>query len=116
MARRDDIRSSAALYREFREEPPTRARRVNFKIPRAVAVMGKVEFMGYMTTHAGKTHLYVHQFAPGSRPTFAAGKGRNQAFLIGGRYRVTDRGIVDFAPGGREVRARDRYKIDVIKR
>lgn len=78
--------------------------------------MGQVEFFGYMTTHAGKTHLYVHQFAIGSRPTFAAGKGRNQAFLIGGRYRVTDRGIVDFGPDGREVRAKDRYKIDVIQR
>ncbi len=111
-----DIHSSAALYRGFREEPPQRARRVNFHVPEALAVMGQVEFFGYMTTHAGKTHLYVHQFAMGSRPTFAAGKGRNQAFLIGGRYRVTDRGIVDFDAAGREVRARDRYKIDVIKR
>jgi hypothetical protein len=116
MGRRKDIRSSAKLYEEFREEPPERARRVDFKVPHAVAVMGQVEFIGYMTTHAGKTHLYVHQFAPGSRPVLGAGKGRNQAFLIGGRYRVTDRGIVDYGPGGREVRARDRYKIDVIKR
>jgi hypothetical protein len=116
MASSRDLRASAALYRGFREEPPTRARRVAFKVPDAVAVMGQVEFIGYMTTHAGKTHLYVHQFAPGSRPILGAGKGRNQAFLIGGRYRVTDRGIVDFGPHGREVRARDRYKIDVIKR
>jgi hypothetical protein len=116
MGRRKDIRSSAALYEEFREEPPQRARQVEFRVPHAVAVMGPVEFMGYMTTHAGRTHLYVHQFAPGSRPVLAAGKGRNQAFLIGGRYRVTGRGIVDYGPGGREVRSRDRYKIDVIKR
>ncbi len=116
MGQRKDIRASAKLYRGFREEPPQRARRVEFRVPKAVAVMGQVEFIGYMTTHAGVTHLYVHQFAPGSRPTFAAGTGRNQAFLIGGRYRVTDRGIVDFDAGGREVRTRDRYKIDVIKR
>lgn len=116
MSKRKDIRSSAALYKEFREESAERARRVDFKVPHAVAVMGQVEFIGYMTTHAGRTHLYVHQFAPGSRPILGAGKGRNQAFLIGGRYRVTDRGIVDFGPSGREVRARDRYKIDVIKR
>jgi hypothetical protein len=116
MGRKKDIRSAAELFEEFREEPPERARKVNFKVPNAVAVMGQVEFIGYMTTHAGQTHLYVHQFAQGSRPTFAAGKGRNQAFLIGGRYRVTDRGIVDFGPDGREVRAKDRYKIDVIKR
>lgn len=116
MGRRADIRNSAALYEEFREEPPQRARAVNYKVPKAVAVMGRVEFFGYVTTHAGKTHLYVHQFAMGSRPIFAAGKGRNQAFLIGGRYRVTDRGIVDFGPGGREVKSRDRYRIEVIKR
>jgi hypothetical protein len=116
MGRRKDIRSSAALYKGFREEPAERARRVEFKVPHAVAVMGHMEFFGYMTTHAGKTHLYVHQFAPGSRPVLGAGKGRNQLFLIGGRYRVTDRGVVDYGPGGREVRSRDRYKIDVIKR
>jgi hypothetical protein len=111
-----DLRSNASLYEGFREEPVQRVRRVNFDVPKALAVMGQVEFLGYMTTHAGKTHLYVHQFAQGSRPTFAAGTRRNQAFLIGGRYRVTDRGIVDFDAAGREVRARDRYKIDVIKR
>jgi hypothetical protein len=116
MGLRSDMRSSASLYEGFREETPQRAKRVAYKVPRAVAVMGQVEFIGYMTTHAGKTHLYVHQFAPGSRPTFAAGKGKNQAYLVGGRYRVTDRGIVDFGPGGREVRGRDRYKIDVIRR
>jgi hypothetical protein len=116
MGRRKDIRSSAALYEEFREEPPQRARRVDYQVPHAVAVMGQVEFVGYMTTHAGQVHLYVHQFAPGSRPILAAGKGRNQLYLIGGRYRVTDRGIVDFGPRGREVRSRDRYKIDVVKR
>jgi hypothetical protein len=116
VGKQKDIRSSASLYRGFREEPPQRARRVNFDVPAAVAVMGQVEFIGYATTHQGRTHLYVHQFAMGSRPTFAAGKGKNKAFLIGGRYRVTDRGIVDFDAAGREVRARDRYKIDVIKR
>jgi hypothetical protein len=116
VGRKTDIRKAAALYRGFREEPPQRARRVNYAVPEAVAVMGQVEFIGYMTTHAGETHLYVHQFAPGSRPIFAAGKGRNQAYLVGGRYRVTDRGIVDFGPGGREVRGRDRYKIDVIRK
>lgn len=116
MGRKSDIRSSSALFREFREEPPQRAKRVSYKVPAAVAVMGQVEFIGYMTTHAGKTHLYVHQFAAGSRPILAAGKGRNQAYLIGGRYRVTERGIVDFGPSGREVRGRDRYKIDVLER
>lgn len=110
------MRSSAALYRSFREEPPQRVRRVRVNLPKAAAVIGQVEFIGYMTTHAGQTHLYVHQFAMGSRPTLAAGKGRNQAVLVGGRYKVTDRGIVDYNSAGREVRGRDRYRIEVIER
>jgi hypothetical protein len=113
---RDDVQSSADLFRGFREEEPRRARAMRFRTPRAVAVMGRVEFIGYMTTHGRKTYLYVHQFAVGSRPIFAAGAGRNQAFMLGGRYRVTDRGIVDFDAAGREVRARERYKIEVIRR
>lgn len=111
-----DIRSSARLWEGFREEPARRVKAVSFKVPKAVAVMGIVEFIGYMTTHNGETHLYVHQFAPGSRPTFAAGAGRNQAFLVGGRYKVTDRGIVDYNSAGHEVKTRDRYKITVIER
>lgn len=116
MSLQRDLRSSAALYRGFREEPARRVRRIRLNLPKAAAVMGQVEFIGYMTTHAGKTHLYVHQFAMGSRPQFVAGKGRNQALLVGGRYKVTDRGIVDYGPGGREVRGRDRYRIEVIER
>lgn len=116
MTLKRDLRSASGLYRGFREEEPKRAKKVRINVPRAAAVIGIVEFVGYMTTHDGETHLYVHQFAPGSRPILAAGVGKNQAFLIGGRYRVTDRGIVDFGPTGREVRGKERYKIEVIDR
>jgi len=109
-ADRDTV-AAARLYRRFREAPARRARRVTVDIPKAVAVMGTVEFVGYMTTHQGKTHLYIHEFAAGSRPSFCAGPGRNQAFLIGGRYRVTERGIVDYGPSGKPVHARRRYKV-----
>jgi hypothetical protein len=112
--RKKSIRSAQSLYESFREEPARTARSVTIKLPKAAAVMGHAEFIGYVTTHGGKLHLYVHQWAPGSRPLLAAGKGRNQLFLVGGRYRVTDRGIVDFGPNGREVKARERYNITVI--
>lgn len=66
-------------------------------------VMGQVEFIGYRTTHGSTLVLYKHDFAPGSRPQLAAGPKRNQLFLVGGRYRVTDRGIVDLDAKNREI-------------
>ena len=107
----EDTRAAARLYRRFREAPARRAKRITIDLPKAVAVMGQLEFVGYVTTHQGKTHLYIHEFAPGSRPLLCAGPRKNQAFLIGGRYKVTDRGIVDYGPAGKPVHARRRYKV-----
>lgn len=106
-----DTRAAARLYRQFREAPARRAKRVRIDVPDAVAVMGQVLLIAYETTHDGQVQLYAHEFAPGSRPLFCAGARRNQAFLIGGRYRVTERGIVDYGPGGREVKHRGHYKV-----
>lgn len=111
MNERAAVRQAARLYRGFREEPPRLARKVQFRVPKAVAVFGHVEFIGYVTTHRGKTHLYIHEFAPGSRPMMTAGPKGNQLFLVGGRYRVTRRGIVDRDASGREVHAKSRYKV-----
>ncbi len=66
-------------------------------------VQGTVEAILYRTTHKGEAVLYKHDFAAGSRPFLAAGPRRNQLFLIGGRYHVTDRGIVDLDSHGREI-------------
>lgn len=92
-----------SLFRDFRERDATRAKVVDFNIPSAVAVMGPVEFIGYRTTHGRKAVLYRHDFAPGSRPQLCAGPDENELYLIGGRYRVTDRGIVDLDANGEEI-------------
>lgn len=100
---RRDLERAKKLYREFREETPRRAKVVHIKLPKVVMVMGHVRAIEYDTTHAGKTHLYKHTFAPGSRPMLVAGKGRNQLYLVNGRFHVTERGIVDLDPAGREI-------------
>lgn len=109
-----DLDQAADLYRSFREDEPRTARKVRLKLPRAVAVMGHCEFVGYVTTHRGKVTLYIHEFAPGSRPLLCAGKGRGQLYLIGGRFTVTGRGITDVDRSGRIVHARRRYKVEVM--
>lgn len=100
---RKDFRGAFKLHSVFREAIPKKARVVTLKLPKAAAVIGVVEFIGYRTTHKGVAHLYKHDFAPGSRPTLASGSKRNQLVLVGGRYHVTDRGIVDLDAQGEEI-------------
>jgi hypothetical protein len=107
----EDLRRASSLYRAFREETPRRVRRVTVDLPRAAAVMGHVELIGYMTTHRGRTHLYLHEFAAGSRPLLVAGKGKGQLYMLLGRFKVTGRGITDTDVRGRIVHARKRYKV-----
>lgn len=106
----EDLRRAIRLYRAFREADPPRARRVSLDVPRAVAKVGTVEFIGYMTTHKGKVHLYVHDFAPGSRPSLYAGPRRNQLYMFDGRFKVTSRGITDMDSVGRVVDYSPRYE------
>ena len=97
------VKKSAELYRKFREREPRIARSVTLRLPRAVMVMGYVDAIMYSTTHGSKAARYKHTFARGSKPLLCAAPGRNQLYLIGGRYHVTDRGIVDLTPRGREI-------------
>jgi hypothetical protein len=97
------VRRAAQLYKQFREAEPKRARKITVTLPKAVMIMGYCEAILYSTTHAGKAAMYKHKFARGSRPMLCAGPKRGQLYLIGGRFRVTERGIVDLTPRGREI-------------
>lgn len=107
----NDAKRAAKLYRGFREDEPRRTKAVRVTLPRAVAVMGRAEFIGYMTSHRGKTALYIHEFAPGSRPMLCAGTGVGQLYLLGGRFKVTELGITDLDRRGRIVHAKRRYDV-----
>jgi hypothetical protein len=97
------IRNAVGLYKKFREADPEKVRAVKIDLPTAVMTMGRVSAIEYETTHDGTSQGYRHDFTPGSRPTLAASPRKNGLLLIGGRYHVTDRGIVDLDPAGREV-------------
>jgi hypothetical protein len=97
------VRKTKELSRKFREAEPQRARKVMVKRPKSVMVMGYCEAILYSTTHAGRAAQYKHTFAKGSRPLLCSGPGRNELVLVGGRYHVTERGIVDLTPKNREI-------------
>lgn len=98
-----DERAAVELFRGFREREPERAQVIDLDIPDALMVMGYAEFIGYRTTHARQGALYRHDFASGSRPLLCAGAEPGQLFLIGGRFHVTERGIVDLTARGQEI-------------
>ena len=98
-----DIAKAARLYEQFREHKPKRGRMIDLDVPKSVMVMGELEAVLYRTERRGKTEKYKHTFSEGSRPFLCAAPGRNQLFIIEGRYHVTDRGIVDLDPQGKEI-------------
>lgn len=95
MSIRKKIRAAIQLYRDFRERTPKRIRVVDFEVPQAVMVIGHVDEILYTTTHGRKTVSYRHPFQDGSRPLLVSSSDGKQLMLLGGRYKFTDRGIVD---------------------
>ena len=103
MSKTKDIERASRLYKRFREADPKRTRAVRIKLPKALMVMGTLEAVLYTTSHAGQVRMYKHVFSKGSRPVLAAAPGKRQLFIVGGRFHVTERGIVDLTPAGKEI-------------
>jgi hypothetical protein len=108
-------RAARQLWREFREEPVGRSRRIAIQWPKVLMVMGVAEFIAYRTTHGGKVTPYAHEFAPGSQPLLCAGKRRGQLYLIGQGFKVDAHGIVDVDTDGRRRHHKPRYKLVRIR-
>ena len=102
-----DVKKALKLYEGFREAKPKRGRTIEIEMPKVLMVMGHLRFVGYDTTRNGKTELYKHDFAPGSRPLLCADGATGQLFIIQGRYHVTAggelTGIVDLDARGKEI-------------
>jgi hypothetical protein len=97
-------RRVAQLYADFRERMPVRESRISASqyLPagRTVMSMGYCDAISYRTTIGGQARRYRHKFHKGSYPILAT--DGNKLFLIGGRFHVTERGIVDLTRGGKE--------------
>lgn len=99
----DDFERAIDLHEAFREKSADRAIEVVIEPPKVLMNMGVLTAMEYRTTHGRQVVLYRHDFAPGSRPMLAAGKGRGHLYLVGNRFGVTSRGVTDYAPNGAAV-------------
>jgi hypothetical protein len=98
-----DLHATVALYESFREKKPKRLNVVRVDIPTVVACIGYVDAIDYTTTHGKKVVPYRHDFVTGSRPLLCVSPDGKSLLLLGGRFKFTERGIVDRDRNGKEV-------------
>jgi len=75
----------------------SRALRLPLKPGAKIPLFAFGELMGvkYRTVRDGREEFYEHTFRKQSRPLLAARHDGSRIYIVGGRYRFTDRGIVD---------------------
>jgi hypothetical protein len=91
----DDAQAAADLFERFTGHPVSQAQRVALTIPAAGIVVGSCDGVLYTTTRDGQVERYIHRFRKADAPTLVASSDGRQLLLVGGRYRMTELGIVD---------------------
>jgi|SRR6187549_2979813 len=96
-----EIERAAQLFRGFREDEPGKVSTLNFKAPRAAALIGDIDAIAYRTHHGGKLVKYLHEFTARARPQLLASADGTMLLIVGGNFTFTERGIVDGASSRR---------------
>lgn len=91
-----EVRKAASLFQRFSghdaepighmEIPPS---------PRVLVAIGELDALLYTTVRDGKREKYIHHFKHSDKPVFAVSPDGRSIHILGGRYRFTERGIVD---------------------
>jgi hypothetical protein len=89
---RQRIEQAAKLSRDFHGREPARVTRVAAPSTQVAMVLGALEGVIYRVPDGTR---YLHEFRGTARPKLAATHDGSQLIVQGGRYRMTDRGIVD---------------------
>jgi hypothetical protein len=89
---RAELGRAARLYRGFHRREPSGVARAQVDKPQAAMRLGRLEGVIYRSDH-GPT--YLHKFKGSARPLLVASADGSRLYVVGGRYRMTRRGIVD---------------------
>jgi hypothetical protein len=95
-SQRQDLREARRRYREFRGYEPSSIRpaRMARRIPDVLVELGTLRAVIYRSDRGrqGRVRTYIHFME--SPTTLACDPSGRQIYILGGRYRVTPRGIV----------------------
>ncbi len=92
---RRQISQASKLYSEFTGEEPQYIDQVSIDVSPVMLLIGECDGILYTTRRDGNVESYIHRFKQSARPLLTASNTGNQLYLIGGRYRFTDAGIID---------------------
>lgn len=90
-----ELDDADALLNDFAGRSAREVISVSKKPVKAGLVVGNLEGVMYSTVRDGKQEKYLHRFKRDSRPLLIADHDGSSIDIVGGRYRFTDRGIVD---------------------
>lgn len=90
------VREAVQRFTGFKGERPSSVSKVRVpEPPRVMLTLGDCIGIMYRTHRGGRTDNYLHRFKKSARPTLAVSSDGRTLYLLGGEYRVTDRGIED---------------------
>lgn len=89
---RGEVEKAARLYANFHERPARRIRIVPMRAPRVAMQIGRLDAVLYSSDHGTR---YKHSFQGRSRPYLVASSDGRTLAIVGGRFQMTARGIVD---------------------
>lgn len=89
------IKEAGALFQEFTGHDADYYDTVPYEPVKVGLKVGTVDAILYTTVRDGIMEHYKHDFRKSSRPTLVASHNGKALALVGGKYRFTDRGIVD---------------------
>lgn len=89
------VRAAAKLYEDFTGHEPKYIERVTVDVPEVLMLVGEMDAVLYTCIRDGRQEHYKHTFRKSSRPLLCSNETGTALFIVGGRYSMTDRGIVD---------------------
>lgn len=90
------VHEAVERFTGFKGERPQSVSRVRVpELPHVMLTIGDCIGIMYRTHRGGRTDNYLHRFKKSSRPTLCCSSDGKTLYLLGGAYRVTDRGIED---------------------
>lgn len=93
--KRRKVQKAARLYEDFTGDRPQYVERVSVDVPEVVWLLGELDAVKYTCIRDGRTEHYQHTFKKSSRPLLCSNETGTAIFCVGGRYRITNRGIED---------------------
>lgn len=90
-----DVRKAASLYERFSGHDAEVIGKVDIPTPKALVAVGELDGVLYTTVRDGVREKYIHKFAASDKPVLAVSPDGRAIIVLGGRFRFTERGIVD---------------------